>query len=1401
MYNLPPPAPEVEVPNLNPIESTGGDTYSLPSPPKEEAYELKFGDQNYYLYDGDTIVNKLTGERIRFADYNAGELSRIGEFDEYHAGSFTGQAEKDAVNKVIKEENFYRLEDAKGDQYKTNKKGEKLDKYDRPVKDLFNDRGESLSDYLNRERVVDVNAYTTQRQSLLRRLGEFADWTKEKDGETYLTSGDRARELVDSVIKPINPRKVEVIGTLDEVFRGSGEEEDLIKSSLNELNAELLITTDPVRRAELKAEISASKEHLTHSINTQPLALGLSTFPRASKYKGSPGFWGEQVNAAEKSYHMLSNTMGGFIAWSGDALNNEALENWGDDWALETNQDLMEAGYTTDFWSVRNPYDALRFVTTSIVQYAPQLGAIWAASKAGAIAGVPFGPGGAAVGAITGGVGAGFVLAVSSVYQGQPEGEKDPMMAAVISLPIAVADKLGLGKLASSRFLTEEANFLTKEGKEKWIDWAVDQTRRDKGKFVKKWTREEAEEYLKRGIKEVLEESAGFLQDTANAQLFARKTFKDIALQASKSGATEMFTEGLQQVIEEGGLAATTSIDFDMEQTLYNTIEASAVGGVLGASFNLPFSIKEAEKYNEVIWSQLPEDQAKRSDLSRWEQQQTEYHEGKKQTKMSVVKRSLFDFNKGGQKEFKSLEALEENANSSSVIRDFVSALGNPKRFVQAFRGFLSDHYQKKNGKANIFIQQIGDLIGHINILGGTTVTAEFRALDSVWNKFLPSRADLSKNIGIKEKDLYRYLRMDENTLRESGLPEVSVEGILRIKERLAELGAEIQKEIGKRELKLGQAKKYFNLSYKKGESNDDWADKFFQGDIFLSPLNINHKKVNENFRQLISQEEREDTQSTLSPEQVDTIMNEIYSNNLSMESRNLLDQLGVFYKEKYLDYLSQNPYEDMTSFIRSLAKDVVFQSRFGKNGEVLADLLEKSHRAGEISEQQKYDFAAQLSDYLKMNKGTYKPIKNKIWRRIQDNLLFFGTITYMDFNFFANMAEMANGLIGLTPKQMMKYIRTTGVTFAKQVGVDMRRAAALTGAVKDKTKREIDDPAIKRGVIAGTIAPRGTISYLEGVDTSHPAYQKFLNWFWTWNQVESQTNAGRAGRGALAWENISKAIFTVSQEVNGIVTGKSRSARDDLIYWGLDPDRMVALFKKAHMDIPEEAFLSGEIDNENSINLFLNPAEVEEMKEAYQVGLINFTDEFMVRPEPGSTPKWIEDPRFALFTQFKRFISHFTANVIPRVWNGYIKSGKPAMTRQVFTVIMSAYAIAFLSQMIKDTIVYGGTPPWMEDDEEEPDWFRTTYSRAASYTGWGGTPYMAVEAIAEYNRESARKGPFENIFDSILGESPMLNTINTDFRTSRKPIGDKIARRIPFFGDVKQSRESIAELINNIGN
>jgi len=586
----------------------------------------------------------------------------------------------------------------------------------------------------------------------------------------------------------------------------------------------------------------------------------------------------------------------------------------------------------------------------------------YAGGKGGAIAGTAVaGPAGTLPGATIGAVGAAtttaFMLAVSSVYQGQPEGEKDPLMAATIAMPIAIADRFGVAKLA-------DVNVFTKAGKKEYME-IVTLSKEKGGKLG--WDKATAEKELKEGIKNIMQETAGVLSDSAIRQLAARKTFKDLALQAGKAGAVEGFTESVQQAIEEVGLAATTSIDMDYEQLVYNMIEAGAVGSVVGGAFTAPFAMRELDKHNQYLWDTLPEDPAMRTKVSLWEEQHRNNNDGKRLSKLEVAR-------KYDGEPLESLEVMADKAAKRSTWRDFVSLLGNPKRMVQQFRGFLSDSYDTAGGKANLTIQEIGDAMGHIQMFNGVSPAQEHRAVDSNLNRLIPSRAAMSRELGIKESELYGYLGIDQDALIKQGLPRATVDRIVEIKERFKELGREIEKEIKARR-DLGAT-----ISV-----DQDLVDSLVNGDYFLSSKNIDYRKVDQNFKTMLSEEGDSDLDKSidspdiapLEDEEIDTILDEIRREDLSIENRIKLDKAGVFnVNTPYAKYLSQKPWEDITNFVRSLSKDIVYESRFGRQGEVLANMLESAYKKKEINEQQKYDYAGMALDFMKMNRFTYKPIK-----------------------------------------------------------------------------------------------------------------------------------------------------------------------------------------------------------------------------------------------------------------------------------------------------------------------------------------------------------------------------------------------------------------------------------------
>jgi len=420
-------------------------------------------------------------------------------------------------------------------------------------------------------------------------------------------------------------------------------------------------------------------------------------------------------------------------------------------------------------------------------------------------------------------------------------------------------------------------------------------------------------------------------------------------------------------------------------------------------------------------------------------------------------------------------------------------------------------------------------------------------------------------------------------------------------------------------------------------------------------------------------------------------------------------------------------------------------------------------------------------------------------------------------------MAEIGTGLIGLSPRQMWRSVSTSARMFSRATLAEMKSIGSKIPGTKITPKSRIDlvksDDDFTRVAMTGVVTGSDAAT-LESTNTSTGAYKKATKLLYIVNQVEKQTASFRGGRGALAWDKIIDHILHVNNDfILGNVTQQGRYSRDMLNSYGLDVDFLVDYFNK--LDNKSEQSLRSVEDRvrrlygkekeilqryrTTPLSQFETMAKNEESDAAevkllqqYRIGVTNFTDELSVRPKKGDAPKLIEDPRFYLFTQYKRFAATFTANIMPTVWQNYIRRGPPGMTFATFSVIMGTYWLAMVSQLLKDLMVYGEKSPWL-DEGEDPDWIDTEEFRAASYTGWLGTPGMAIEAIDRFNEKSMYTPILTNLGEAIVNQSPSLNAIYTNVKKGDENLQERVAKYTPFIGSIKPAREALAnaDLIN----
>ena len=1355
---------------------------------------LTVDDQEMYLIDGDTLKDKRTGDRIRIPYYDAGEIGRIGKDNELYLGEYGASTQSKIIHDIIKREGFNTLVDT-GETSK--REGD-----DRPLKDLVNAQGVTLSNYLHSERVVDTSRWMTQEQEALRAFGDLSDQIFKVKNEA--TPIDRARAVMDNLMG--DSALIPVFGTDEQVLRGSNLESKFYQSVLNDLNNRIKKETDPEKRAELEEELAINRQQLTVSLNTKPKALFMYNDFRKTPNK--VGFLQELENSGWKSMYMLENTLAGFSNWVGDVIDADEDNYWvSDEWVADSEERLRTAGYTTDMWSVRNPLDASRFFASTVIQYGPQLAAITGAASAGFAVGGP-------VGMVLAGGTAGLIMAISEVYQGMAEETKDPLYALGIAMPIALLDVIGGKRVANigAPFLEPGTNLFTKEGRAKIKDLILkEKLYRPDGKTP---TDKQLEKFMNRKTLDILNAAGIDLAQAARDKLIAKNTLRDLGSEIVKRAGTEGLTEALQEAVKDVGLADPGGLwgrtgekqlkgwD-DTEELLWNMLESGTIGAVVGGTYSAPGILKEQKNRDRWFFENLPEDK-REGDLyleSRINDAMIKEN-GEKYDTTEIVGEAFKDISESmkgpGGSPRPTLSKMARGAENTGKFAEIRSLTKNPGRAIRAYKDFLNGYLEDPaSGKVRKNLAKIADLFGAIRSSVGLTVPQDQKQLASNWMSMIPSKTDLKKIFKVRDtREIFKLLQNPEAITN----PEVKQAALFVRQKILAPLGEAVKSEIKARNIdqkRLGN----FNLTLLE------------RGQYFIRPNYIDPRRIDEKFRMLLKNAkwkqpafgENPGVWENFTDDYIDDLVRKIETGHLPILDKMALQQAGVFTNEEFLPYVSEDFYDTLQSSLNSLAQDVGVLGGFGVDGEVIGHYLNKAVQEGEISKEKRTELAQMSLDYINMVQGSYRNIKSPTIRWAQENAMFASTLVFMDSNLAANTVEAVNGVIGMEGKWFWKYTKPLFRTYFKSLYSDI---TALADAVTfrkfnlEKEKRRLGDEDFNRLVLMGAI--RSDIAYLEGANTNSKKYKTANTVFYRFNQVEGTTMAFRSARSALAWEDIIKMMALVEQDAElGYTTNAGRWARDRLNYYRVDYQRIRPILNRL---ADTGLDFTNSIPTYDELKAVLSPKDLETLRKQYRIGMTNYTDEFSVRPEPGSVPRILEDPALRLFTQFKRFIAHFTANNIRQTWRLYIRRGPPGMSYGTFKALMFAYLTAYFSMLMKDFIVYGEKAPWLDDeDEEEPRWLNTSTWRAAKYSGWTGTPSMILDAIERNYQNQRNMDPFQNLYDSIVGESPALNLISDYIFEPRDPLYNlrsaegfkkRVARTLPFVGDIKPAREYAEKIL-----
>ena len=178
------------------------------------------------------------------------------------------------------------------------------------------------------------------------------------------------------------------------------------------------------------------------------------------------------------------------------------------------------------------------------------------------------------------------------------------------------------------------------------------------------------------------------------------------------------------------------------------------------------------------------------------------------------------------------------------------------------------------------------------------------------------------------------------------------------------------------------------------------------------------------------------------------------------------------------------------------------------------------------------------------------------------------------------------------------------------------------------------------------------------------------------------------------------------------------------------------------------------------------------EVNDMMDLAVYRFVKERVQLPGAANRPLWMQDPHYQLFTQFNGFISTFTANIIPKLWNNQIRKGNPQVKYDTFALIVTMIALGGASQYLKDLLKFGQPSPYLDN---------AGYMQRALYSsGVLGQYERVVDIINPLYAQRTDNG-VDWLFSHIVGEAgPTVRNIGKVMDATGNLIQGQTERAIP---------------------
>lgn len=965
-------------------------------------------------------------------------------------------------------------------------------------------------------------------------------------------------------------------------------------------------------------------------------------------------------------------------------------------------------------------------------------------------------------------------------YADQPDDKKNSALAIGAGITSAVLEKMGLEGLRGG-------NLFSKIGRAEVLT-ALE---------AKGYTAIAAEKFLKESTKKTLLEMAGGTAEFA-AKHYATKVARMQALGAvGVASLKEASTEGLQTVVEM--MAGSGDIDFDQRYDKgFNQaiVDAMVGGGAMGGVMKIGGTAIEMAQWHSLADAKKASDQALTDAMDFQRQQKELSKQGLPPGDPRGVTSNLDAVQKirglttDGAPLKQTLAELDGNPGNWN---GFLSIVTDPLRLYRTLASTTVRSLRKENGELKFYLPILKSLMSG-GILPGDHYDGARQNIIGQWST--PSAEVLATNLKSDVRTANDKLRNAwQSTWSNSArLPETSPENI------------ELQKWKDEADRVSG------NIQTMLADLGYD-TSQFGGTDSVFEDAAVDTGKLRKNSELLIRKMMDKGASRQDAIDAIDGITSGDAKRAAPAKAE--MSRLGVFKDPKLNHLFEPNIFSAFENFKHRVATSAAQELYLGRNGEVIAKLLQLAANNGEFEgDARAYKDAVQnAKDWFRITTGQYNsldnyPTINKVmnWGVTLTMLASLGKAA------FSSIPEVALSTLGTPGDKMRKQMKVAAVTLARELRSDMNAAASFTaGALHGsyarnhpnaKIQKEIDEAIETLNTLTNSTNPNPALlkaasENITAVYTKHLGrnlherlgyndsgyntqarfetnssnMKRTMQIFAAAIGLRAMTDATRIATTSLAadifrvriasLQAIPKDERSAAFSTGVGLTNEQYQSLKELMQYGVDVEAFLNALETlngpsfdeilARVGSAESSYIPEAARSATDGSQDINKA-VQVLRDNILTGTRNMVDSRIVNPQTANLPKYYHDPRLRPLTAMTRFIAGLTANILPRLYRDYIKDGNAGMRYQAFVSIGLAIAMSHIANILKDILSYG--------DDENP--YLKTGLKQAQRAVYGSGILGRGEGIAdwamplyEFNNQSLLKNPVGYSYNAAKNAMP----------------------------------------------